>query len=203
MLGQRLVTKQTPSDGVLVNTIMIAESVDIQEEKYVCILLDRAENGPVLLASAAGGVDIEAIAKDSPHLLKCYPIDIISGLSDKQYDDIVNFLQFDDQVQTIAKNQIKRLWKMFLATDAIQLEINPLVMTKDHRIICVDAKVVIDDNSKFRQKDIFCFEDVVNEEKDQREVEAMKSNLNYVRLSGNIGCLVNGMYFVDEKKIFF
>ncbi|XP_972655.2 succinate--CoA ligase [GDP-forming] subunit beta, mitochondrial [Tribolium castaneum] len=190
MLGHRLITKQTPKDGIEVKKIMIAESVNIQRETYVCILMDRQKNGPVLIASPAGGVDIEAVAEKTPHLIKNIPIDIHKGVTDSMANEVAEFLEFKGPLKGLAAAELKKLWQFFLAVDATQLEINPLVETDNNKVIAVDAKINFDDNAQFRQKDIFALEDVT--ESDPREVEAAKYNLNYIGMTGNIGCLVNG-----------
>lgn len=190
MLGYNLITKQTPKQGIKVRTIMIAESVNIVKETYICILMDRLYNGPVIVASPAGGMDIEAVAEKTPHLIKKVPIDIFDGVSDKTAMEIAEFLEFKGNLKNKAAEQIRHLWEMFLKVDATQLEINPLAETDDGKVIAVDAKVNFDDNASFRQKSVFGLED--HSESDPREVEAAKYNLNYIGMTGNIGCLVNG-----------
>lgn len=190
MLGHKLITKQTPKEGINVQKVMVAESVNIMRETYLCILMDRQANGPVLIASPAGGMDIEAVAEKTPHLLKTVPIDIFEGLTDKMAQEIAEFLLFKGDLKNKAAEEIKKLWNLFLKVDAVQLEINPLVETDDNKVIAVDAKLNFDDNARFRQKAIFEMEDT--SESDPREVEAAKYNLNYIGMSGNIGCLVNG-----------
>ncbi|XP_056646374.1 succinate--CoA ligase [GDP-forming] subunit beta, mitochondrial [Diorhabda sublineata] len=190
MLGHRLITQQTPKEGIEVNKVMIAESVNIKRETYICILMDRHRNGPVIIASPAGGVDIEAVAENTPHLIKNLPIDIFEGVTDEMADELADFLEFKGQLKTKAIHEIKKLWKLFVTIDATQLEINPLVETDDGKVISVDAKLNFDDNANFRQKEIFAMDDL--SESDPREVEAAKYNLNYIGMAGNIGCLVNG-----------
>ncbi|XP_050438756.1 succinate--CoA ligase [GDP-forming] subunit beta, mitochondrial [Adelges cooleyi] len=190
MLGYNLITKQTPKDGILVNKVMVAESVDIKRETYFCILMDRSENGPVLIASPAGGMDIEDVAVNSPELIKKIPIDIYEGITDEKALDVAKFLNFEGPLLSKAAYEIKRLWEFFLAVDAVQIEINPLVETSDNQVVCVDAKIQFDDNSEFKHKDIFKLDDT--SESDPREVLAHKHNLNYIGMDGNIGCLVNG-----------
>ncbi|XP_014608163.1 PREDICTED: succinyl-CoA ligase [GDP-forming] subunit beta, mitochondrial [Polistes canadensis] len=191
MLGHRLITKQTSKDGILVQKIMIAESVDIVSEKYVCILMDRQHNGPVLIASPVGGMDIETVAKEQPELIKTVPLDIYNGINDTIAKDISNFLGFSDpEIHKKTIYELKNLWKLFVDIDALQVEINPLVLTKDKQVVAVDAKISFDDNAQFRQQDLFALEDT--NEKDPREVDALHFNLNYIGMDGNIGCLVNG-----------
>ncbi|KAG7210746.1 hypothetical protein KM043_012243 [Ampulex compressa] len=191
MLGHRLITKQTSDDGILVQKIMIAESVDIARETYVCILMDRQHNGPVLIASPAGGMDIETVAEKNPELIKTVPLDIYYGISDEIAKDVSAFLGFTEpDILDKAIFELKNLWKLFVDIDALQVEINPLVQTADKQVVAVDAKIAFDDNAQFRQQDLFALEDV--SEKDPREVDATRFNLNYVAMDGNIGCLVNG-----------
>jgi len=190
MVGHRLITKQTPKDGILVKKVMVAESVNIHRETYFCILMDRQSNGPVIVASPAGGMDIENVAEKTPELIGKYPIDIFEGISQQKAEEIARFLKFEGPLLEKAAKEITQLWKMFLSVDAVQVEINPLVETKEGEVVAVDAKIQFDDNAEFRQKDIFALHETG--EMDPREVEASKSNLNYVGLDGNIGCLVNG-----------
>lgn len=190
MIGHNLITKQTPKEGILVKKVMVAESVTILKEKYVCFLMDRQSNGPVLIASPAGGTDIEDVAKKTPHLIKKVPIDIFEGVPDSLAESVAEFLEFKGNVKVKAANEIKKLWDFFKAVDSIQLEINPLAETSTGDVVSVDAKIQFDDNARYRQKDIFEMEDKT--ECDPREVIAEKHNLNYIGMTGNIGCMVNG-----------
>ncbi|KAL1492768.1 hypothetical protein ABEB36_010968 [Hypothenemus hampei] len=190
MLGYNLITKQTPKNGIPVNKIMIAESVNIKRETYLCILMDRQRNGPVIIASPAGGVDIEGVAVETPELIKNIPIDIFEGITDRMANELAEFLEFKGDLKSKAAEEIKKLWNLFVSVDAVQIEINPLVETDNGKVIAVDAKLNFDDNAKYRQKEIFALDDV--SESDPREVEAAKYNLNYIGMTGNIGCLVNG-----------
>lgn len=167
---------------------MIAESVDIAHETYVCILMDREYNGPVLIASPAGGMDIETVAEKNPEQIKTIPLDIYHGIDDEIAEDVSIFLGFSEpEILKKAMYELKNLWKLFVDIDALQVEINPLVETKDKQIVAVDAKIAFDDNAQFRQQDLFALEDV--SEKDPREVDALRYNLNYIGMDGNIGCL--------------
>ncbi|XP_063709563.1 succinate--CoA ligase [GDP-forming] subunit beta, mitochondrial [Culicoides brevitarsis] len=190
MIGHKLITKQTPKDGLMVKSVMVADSINILRETYLCILMDRENNGPVLIASPAGGVDIEAVAEKTPELIKTVPINVERGLDDKTCTDIAEFLEFKGPLVTQAAKEIKKLYELFNKVDAVQIEINPLAETDDGRVISVDAKLNFDDNAKFRQKEIFNME--VVDELDPKEVEAVKYNLNYISMDGNIGCMVNG-----------
>lgn len=190
MMGHRLITKQTKAEGILVQKVMVAQSVDICRETYLCIIMDRAHNGPVIIASPEGGMDIEAVAEKTPDLVKTYPIDIIEGLKPEIALEVAEFLNFKGDLKTKAQQEILKLWNMFKQIDAVQLEVNPLAETTDGKVITVDAKINFDDNAEFRQKEIFQMGD--DSEDDPREVEAAKYNLNYIGMDGNIGCLVNG-----------
>lgn len=174
----------------MVKKVMIAKSINIIRETYVCIVMDRDNNGPVLIASPAGGMDIEAVAEETPEKLLKIPIDITVGLSKEKSQEIARFLEFKNELVETASEEILKLWKLFLKLDAIQIEINPLAETDDGQVISVDAKLDFDDNARFRHQDIFEMEDM--SECDPKEVEASKYNLNYVAMNGNIGCLVNG-----------
>ncbi|XP_063846864.1 succinate--CoA ligase [GDP-forming] subunit beta, mitochondrial-like [Scylla paramamosain] len=190
MVGHRLVTKQTPQEGILVNKVMVAESVDILRETYFCILMDRQHNGPVLIASPDGGMDIEEVAAKTPDRLLTLPIDIYQGLTDDVAGQVADFLNFKGDLRTKCMQEVKNIWNMFLNVDATQIEINPLIETPQGHVVAVDAKIQFDDNAEFRQKDIFGLEDF--SESDPREVDAASHNLTYIGMDGNIGCLVNG-----------
>jgi len=190
MIGHRLITKQTPPDGIPVSKVMVAEAIDIVRETYFCILLDREYNGPVIVASPDGGVDIEEVAEKTPERIKKFPVDIKIGLTDAMADEISEFLGFGGDLKAQCSEQVKRIYKMFLKVDCLQLEVNPLALTPDGIIYTADAKLGFDDNAQFRQQAIFDMEDTT--ESDPREVEAHSHNLNYVQMDGNIGCLVNG-----------
>lgn len=191
MLGNNLITKQTPPAGCPVHKVMVARSVNIVRETYLCIVMDRSSNGPVLVASPDGGMDIEAVAEQTPDRLLRLPIDIEAGLSGSDARHVARFLEFRDAALVErAAAEILKLWHLFVAVDAVQIEINPLAETDDGHVIAVDAKLQFDDNAQFRQRAIFALDDA--SEADPREVEAAKYDLNYVAMDGNIGCLVNG-----------
>ncbi|XP_058058204.1 succinate--CoA ligase [GDP-forming] subunit beta, mitochondrial [Anopheles bellator] len=190
MVGHRLITKQTPKDGILVKKVMVAALTNIVRETYFSIVMDREHNGPVLIASPAGGMDIEAVAKETPSKIKTIPVDITKGITRVQALDVAKFLEFNNMLLERAADEIMKLYSLFTKVDAVQIEINPLAETDDGRVISVDAKLNFDDNAQFRQKDIFAME--VHEDTDPKEIEASKYNLNYIAMEGNIGCLVNG-----------
>merc|ERR1712241_614100 len=154
MVGHRLITKQTPREGIPVSKVMVAEAIDITRETYFCILMDREFNGPVIVASPDGGVDIEEVAEKTPDRIKKVPVDIKTGLTDAMADDIAEFLGFEGDLKAQCSEQVKRLYKMFLNVDCLQLEVNPLAETPDGIIYTADAKLGFDDNAQFRQKAI-------------------------------------------------
>jgi len=190
MLGNHLWTNQTPEEGVLVRQVMVAESVDITSEKYLAFLMDRAAGGPAAVASRMGGMDIEGVAETNPEEIHLTPIDISTGITKEQCDSIAKQLEFEPKFQDEAAVMINNLYNLFIATDAVQVELNPIAETKDHGVVCVDAKLGFDDNALYRQEQVVSFRDPTEE--DPREVEADKAGLNYIGLDGNIACLVNG-----------
>jgi len=190
MIGNKLVTKQTPPGGIPVSKVMVAEAIDITRETYFCIVLDREHNGPVIVASPDGGVDIEEVAESTPERILKMPVDIHTGLTDEMATELAVFLGFQGDLVAQCAEQVKNLYKCFLEVDCLQLEVNPLAETPQGKVYTADAKLGFDDNASFRQKAIFDMEDTT--ESEPREVEAAKHNLNYVQLDGNIGCLVNG-----------
>lgn len=190
MFGNCLITKQTGPEGQLVQKVLVHEGINFNREMYFAILMDRAHNGPVLVASPQGGMDIEEVAEKTPEAIYTRAIDIEKGIQDADVDYIAKILGFEGQGLEDAKTQMTNLYNLFIACDATQVEINPLVQTTDGLVFCVDAKINFDDNASFRQKDIYAQRDVTME--DPREVAASKFNLNYIGLDGSIGCMVNG-----------
>ncbi|ESO94729.1 hypothetical protein LOTGIDRAFT_203895 [Lottia gigantea] len=190
MLGQSLITKQTPTEGVKVSKVMVAEALDIARETYFAILMDRKHNGPVMVGSPQGGMDIEDVAEKNPEAIFTEPIDIFTGVTTEQAQTMAHNLGFQGEKRNEAADQIQKLYKLFEKVDATQVEINPFGETDTGRVICFDAKINFDDNAAFRQTEVFAMDDMA--ESDPREVEAAKSNLNYIGMDGNIACLVNG-----------
>lgn len=190
MVGYNLTTKQTPPGGVLVQKVMVAESYDISRETYLAILMDRAYQGPVIVGSPKGGVDIEEVAEKTPEHIHKVAVDIFQGITDTDARYLAEKLEFQGPLLEEAAEQIKALYKLFLKVDATQVEINPFGETPDGKVVCFDAKFNFDDSARFRQKEVFAMDDQT--ESDPREVEAGKYDLNYIGLDGNIACLVNG-----------
>jgi succinyl-CoA synthetase beta subunit len=194
MLGNHLITKQTPPEGQKVRKVLVHEGLQFggADEKYFAIVMDRNTKGPALLVSPQGGVDIEEVAESNPNAIKKIPINFTEGITDAQAVEAASFLGFDADQSLLADGaeQIKGLYKLFAAVDATQVEINPLVKASNGKIYCIDSKINFDDNAAFRQKAIFAQRDTSME--DPRDVQASEYGLNYVGLDGNIGCLVNG-----------
>lgn len=190
MIGHNLVTKQTGAAGRLCSSVYICERKFARREFYLAILMDRASQTPVIVSSSQGGMDIETVAKENPEAITTTYIDINTGVPDDVARDIATKLGFSEQCIEEAKDTIQKLYKIFREKDATQIEINPLSETNDHQVLCMDAKFGFDDNADFRQKEVFAMRDTTQEDPD--EVRAALSNLNFIKLDGDIGCLVNG-----------
>jgi succinyl-CoA synthetase beta subunit len=190
MLGQTLVTHQTGPEGKVVNKVLVVEAVDISRELYFAILLDRATSTPVIIASTEGGMDIEAVAEKSPEKIFREFVHPLIGLQPYQTRKIAHALGLTGPLLGQASKLFTALYKLFIARDCSQIEINPLVVTPDGQLLALDAKFNFDDNSLYRQADIVAMRDKTEE--DPREVAASEFNLNYIGLDGNIACLVNG-----------
>ncbi|MBZ5718860.1 MAG: ADP-forming succinate--CoA ligase subunit beta [Acidobacteriia bacterium] len=190
MLGMRLVTHQTGPEGKIVQRLLIEETLPIEKELYLGILLDRAEAKPVFMASAAGGMEIEQVAAENPDAILKQHIDPGMGLEPFQARKIAFALGLKPQQINPAVQFLTGLYRAFLETDASLLEINPFITCTDGRLFALDAKLNFDDNALFRHPDIRALRDITEE--DPLEVEASKYNLNYIKLDGNVGCMVNG-----------
>jgi succinyl-CoA synthetase beta subunit len=190
MLGKTLVTIQTGPAGRVVKRLFIEDGTAIARELYLSALVDRATSRVSFLASTEGGMDIEKVAHDTPDKIVTLSIDPASGYSEFHGRKIAAALKLDgDQLGQCVK-LIETLYRAFVEKDMALLEINPLVVTKDGKVVCLDAKINFEDNALFRHKDVQALRDV--EEEDPAEVEASKYDLNYVKLDGTIGCMVNG-----------
>jgi len=190
MLGNRLITAQTGPEGQLVQAVLIHEGVNFTKEKYFALLMDRAFHGPVIVFSPKGGMEIEEVAHTSPQDIHNQAIDIKEGIQDHHTKRVAEMLGFTGAEVADAQVQMKNLYKMFIAEDCTQIEVNPFVIASDGKVYCVDAKLGFDDNASFRHEALFKQRDFTQE--DPREVAAAAFNLNYVGLDGNIGCMVNG-----------
>jgi succinyl-CoA synthetase beta subunit len=189
MIGATLVTKQSGAEGKPVNVVMVAEKMNLVNEMYFAILLDRAFGGPVVVACAEGGTSIEDLAESSPEKIIKVPIDVVAGLTDANAEAIVAGLGVSGDKEA-AKKQIASLYEVFKSCDCTMVEVNPLAEDDQGTLIAADAKIGFDDNAAFRQKDIFAQRDESQE--DPRDVAAEKWDLNYIGLDGSIGCMVNG-----------
>ncbi len=176
--------------GLKVNRVLITEALDILTEAYVGIVIDRASKAPVMMVSPAGGIDIEEVAAATPEKIFKLAVDPTYGLRGYQARDLASKLYKDIGQIRQAANIIMRLYEIYWKIDASLVEINPLITTPDGKVIALDAKINIDDNGLFRQKEIAAMRDIESEE--PAEVEAREGDLSFVKLSGNIGCCVNG-----------
>eukprot|EP00850_Spirogloea_muscicola_P024197 SM000475S16796 [mRNA] locus=s475:90:2493:+ [translate_table: standard] len=190
MLGQVLVTKQTGAEGKPVNKVLVAEKLDLVNEMYFALALDRASAGPVIIACSKGGTSIEELAEKYPDMIIKVPVDAHEGITDEQAATVAAGLKLKVVDKKAAAEQVKKLFELFTQADCTLLEINPLAETKDGRLVAADAKLNFDDNAAYRQKDIFTMRDKSQE--DPREVAAAEADLNYIGLDGEIGCMVNG-----------
>ncbi|HBE99692.1 MAG: ADP-forming succinate--CoA ligase subunit beta [Dehalococcoidia bacterium] len=190
MIGTNLVTFQTGPEGVPVNSVLIEEGIEIENELYLGMVIDGASKGVVVIASEAGGMNIEEVAETSPEKILQIPIDPVLGLQPFQGRKIAYGLNLGQEHIRSVTSLAQNLYRAFIETDASLVEINPLVITKDGKVLAADAKLDIDDDAIFRQKDIQEMRDISQE--DPLEVEARSSDINYVKLEGTVGCLVNG-----------
>lgn len=190
MIGMTLVTHQTGPEGKLVKRILVEEALDIAQELYVGIVIDRAKEEPVVMASSEGGVEIEKVAAETPELIFKEYINPATGFIPFQARKLAFKLGLEGDILKQGVKFIMDLYKAFQATDASLAEINPLLITKQGNVLALDAKMNFDDNALPRHPDIQDMRDL--DEEAPLEVEASKFNLNYIKLDGNVGCMVNG-----------
>jgi succinyl-CoA synthetase beta subunit len=190
ILGMQLVTHQTGSQGQKVRRLLIEEGADIRKELYVGMVVDRGTQRVVLMASSEGGMDIEEVAAHAPEKIHKVAIDPVAGLGDDQAADVARKIGIPEPSVARAVTLLQNLYKAFDETDASLLEINPLILTGDGRVIALDAKINFDDNALYRHADIVAMRDL--DEEDAAEIEASRHGLSYISLDGDIGCLVNG-----------
>jgi succinyl-CoA synthetase beta subunit len=204
ILGMQLVTHQTGPGGQKVRRLLIEEGADIAKELYVGMVVDRATQRVTLMASSEGGMDIEEVAAHSPEKIHKVHIDPTLGMTDHDADDVAAKIGIPTASVAQARAVLQGLYKAFWETDASLAEINPLILTKDGRVVALDAKLNFDSNALFRHPEILELRDL--DEEDPAEVEASKFDLSYIQLDGNIGCLVNGaglaMATMDTIKLF-
>ncbi len=190
ILGMKLVTPQTGAEGRLVKQVLIEEGLDIKREIYMSILVDRATACPVFMASAAGGMEIEEVAKEHPEAILREQINPVVGMQPYQARKLAFGLGLAPEIVSAAVPFMQSLYRAFVETDASLVEINPCVITGDGRVVALDAKMTFDDNALYRHKDIRELRDL--DEEEPLEVEASKFGLNYIKLDGTVGCMVNG-----------
>ena len=190
MLGMKLVTPQTGEEGRIVHRLLVEEGLDIKRELYLSLLVDRAVGAPVFMASAAGGMEIEEVAKENPDAIIRQKIDPAAGFQSYQAHKLAFGLGLPAEMVGTAAQFFQSVYRAFLELDASLLEINPLIVTGDGKLIALDAKVQLDDNAMFRHPDYKDLRDL--DEETPLEVEASKFKLNYIKLDGTIACMVNG-----------
>jgi len=190
LLGKKLITPQTGPEGREVKRLYVEVSSNIDKEFYLSCLVDRASSKIAFISSDQGGIDIEEVASKTPEKIITTKIDISDNILDSDCEKIIEIFSLKNDAKNQAISLIKSIYKMFISTDASMVEVNPLILTKEEKIICLDAKVNFDDNALFKHPDIVDLRDL-NEE-DPTEIEASKHDLSYIKLDGSIGCMVNG-----------
>jgi|TARA_A100001037_G_scaffold91749_1_gene83123 succinyl-CoA synthetase beta subunit len=190
MMGKKLVTHQTGPEGKVVRRLYVEEASKIEKEFYLSCLVDRASSKIAFISSDQGGVDIEEVAKKNPEKINTTKINYSKEISNEDCENIIRIFNLKNKEKDQAKNLIKAIYKMFVSTDASMVEINPLILTEEGNIVCLDAKVNFDDNALFKHPEIADLRDL--SEEDPIEIEASKHDLSYIKLDGSIGCMVNG-----------
>ena len=190
MLGKVLITHQTGPAGKEVKRLYVEESSSIKKEFYLSCLVDRASSKIAFISSDQGGMDIEEVAKSNPEKIITTKVDLIDEIKEEDCKKIIKIFNLDEKTSLQGIKLIKSIYKMFISTDANLVEINPLILTEENDLLCLDAKMNFDDNSIFRHPEILELRDL-NEE-DPAEIEASKYDLAYIKLDGSIGCMVNG-----------
>jgi len=190
LLGKTLVTHQTGPEGREVKRLYVEESSNIDKEFYLSCLVDRASSKIAFISSDQGGMDIEEVAAKTPEKIITTKVELEDEISNIDCENIIKIFNLNDEAKSEAIKLLKSIYKMFISTDANMVEINPLILTKENKIMCLDAKVNFDDNALFRHPEITELRDL-NEE-DPAEIEASKHDLAYIKLDGSIGCMVNG-----------
>ncbi len=190
LLGKTLITHQTGPEGRKVKRLYVEESSNIEKEFYLSCLVDRASSKIAFISSDQGGMDIEEVASNNPEKIITTKVDVGDQISVLDCEKVVEIFKLDNETKNQAINLIQSIYKMFTSMDASMVEINPLILTKEKKIVCLDAKVNFDSNALFRHPEIMELRDL-NEE-DPAEIEASIHNLAYIKLDGSIGCMVNG-----------
>ena len=190
LLGKKLITPQTGSEGKEVKRLYVEESFNIEKEFYLSCLVDRSSSKIAFISSDQGGMDIEEVARNNPEKIITTKINLNEDISNNDCEEIIKIFNLKDNSKLEAISLIKSIYKMFLSTDASLVEVNPLILTQDKKIVCLDAKINFDDNSLFRHPEILKLRDL--NEVNPTEVQASKHDLAYIKLDGSIGCMVNG-----------
>ena len=190
MLGRTLVTLQTVAAGKQVNRLYLEEGADIASEFYLSALVDRVTSRIAFVVSTEGGMDIEKVAHDTPEKIVTFSIDPATGIMPHHGRTVAKALGLSGDLAKQTSDLIGKLYRAFIEKDMSLLEINPLIVTKDNRLVCLDAKISFDSNALYRHPDILALRDETEE--DKKEIEASKYDLNYIALDGSIGCMVNG-----------
>ena len=190
MLGKVLITHQTGPAGKEVKRLYVEESSNIRKEFYLSCLVDRTSSKIAFISSDQGGMDIEEVAKSNPEKIITTKVDLLDDIKEEDCKKIIKIFNLDDKASLQGIQLIQSIYKMFISTDANLVEINPLILTEENNLLCLDAKMNFDDNSIFRHPEILELRDL-NEE-DPTEIEASKYDLAYIKLEGSIGCMVNG-----------
>ena len=190
LIGKKLITHQTGPSGKVIKRLYVEETSDIDKEFYISCLVDRASSKIAFISSDQGGMDIEDVAKNNPDKIHTTKIDLNNNISDQECENIIKIFNLKPKQEQDAINIVKSIYKLFINLDASMVEINPLILTKQEKIICLDAKINFDDNALFRHPEILQLRDF--SEEDPIEIEASKYGLSYIKLGGSIGCMVNG-----------
>ncbi len=190
LLGKKLITHQTGPEGKEVKRLYVEASSNIEKEFYLSCLVDRASSKIAFIASDQGGMDIEEVAKKSPNKILTTKVELNDEISNIECEKIIKIFNLNGNSKIEAISLVKSIYKMFIKTDANMVEVNPLILTKEKKIICLDAKVNFDSNALFRHPEILKLRDLTEE--DPAEIEASKHDLAYIKLDGSIGCMVNG-----------
>ena len=190
LFGKKLITHQTGPNGKIVKRLYLEEATDIQTEFYLSCLVDRSSSKIAFISSAAGGMDIEKVAKENPEKIITTKVSISTGVDEDAIKNIIKPFKLSKELVPDASELIKKIYKILIELDANLIEINPLIFTQDKNLVCLDAKINFDDNALFRHPEILSLKDL-NEE-DPIETKANKHGLSYIKLDGEIGCMVNG-----------
>jgi len=190
IIGMKLVSKQTGPEGRKVRQVLVEQGLNIKNELYLAVIIDRECEMPVIIASGEGGMEIEEVAARSPELIHKVHVHPVTGISGYHLRSLAFRLGLNKTQQQHFSGLVKNLYRLFLETDASLVEINPLIITVDDQVLALDGKINFDDNALFRHQDVTAMRDT--HEEDPLEVEASKYDLNYIKLDGNIGCMVNG-----------